>query len=377
MEKFLILGISNGGLFLARQLRRQWPDSIIYAVGDIKKDIGRFSNAINRFFGFHSIDELHSTIEKAYQDIGGGTVHAYMCTNPILECILRNHSELFEYLTFENPHQVYQKFVDKNKAIQLCQQLNVNIPEEYEMTDIENTNISFPVVIKPLEKASTIGADKCMYISDIETLKNYVKRIESNHIDRSKLICQQCVQGDNRWEYGYGGFFKDGEPTVDICFYQFRQVPQGLCCYCREMTDNHLQHQIKALVEPILKATRYNGFMEFDIKQDEFSKELFLLDINPRPWRSSDMLAAKIKGSTIFQPIISDKKIVWRYRYRELNSGINKKNVSYSTCKELTKGYKTKSQQTLYDTKDIKPYIYQWKQDVGELFGKVFSRVRK
>lgn len=376
MEKFLILGISNGGLFLARQLRKQWHNSVVYAIGDSKKDIGRYSNCINRFYGIKSIDELSATITRAYHDIGEGKVISYMCTNPILEEIIENHHEVFNYLTFENPLEVYQKMVDKNKTIQFCQKLNVKIPLEYEMSDIEKETIKCPMVIKPKVKATTLGVPKCMFINDTDSLRKYINQIESLGIDRGKLICQQCIQGDNRWEYGYGGYFKDGKSLIDICFYQFRQSPQGLCCYCREMTDINLQNSVKALVEPILKATKYNGFLEFDIKQDEFSKQLFLLDINPRPWRSSDMLAAKIKGSSIFTPIKTDKKIVWRYWFRELNSRINKKNVPYSECKKLTRGYKTKVQLSLFDLKDLKPFIYQWKSDLGVMFGKCYSRIK-
>ena len=115
MNKIIILGISNGGLFLARQLRRQWHDSIIYAIGDSKKDIGRYSNTINRFYGFQSIGELHGTIEQAYHDIGRGVVNAYMCTNPILESIISDYPRVFDFLTFENPLEIYQKTLLKCK----------------------------------------------------------------------------------------------------------------------------------------------------------------------------------------------------------------------------------------------------------------------
>ena len=48
-KEFLILGMASGGLFLARQLKMQWPDATIYAVGD-PDELGRYSNTINRFY---------------------------------------------------------------------------------------------------------------------------------------------------------------------------------------------------------------------------------------------------------------------------------------------------------------------------------------
>ncbi len=368
--KYLILGVSNAGLFIARQLRKQWPNCMIYAVGDIQ-DIGRYSNVIDRFYGAHASEEIIDSITHAYTDMGKGEVNAYMCSNPMLELVVLKHPEIFDYLKFDNPVEVYQKLVDKVQTEQLCRSLKITRPEEYCLTDISNGAIAFPVVVKPLEKRLAIGASKCAYLADQDHLESYLVKMDSLGIDRNCLVCQQLVEGDNRWEYGYGGYFINGEAIVDICFHQFKQVPQGLCCYSREMTDAELADKIKMLVKPLLIDLKYNGFIEFDIKQDVNTKELYLLDVNPRSWRSVDMLTVKLNGSTVFSPVVCEKKAVWRYRYRELFSRKNKRNVSYKDCKTITGTTNFVCHNTLYDKNDREPMRQQNKQDLKDLIKKI------
>lgn len=370
-QKFLILGIPPGGLFMARQLRKAWPDSIIYAIGDPKHDIGRYSNTINCFYAASTSEQIIAAVNQAYEDMGKGVVKAYMCSNSMLEFLVGSHPEVFDFLEFENPFEVYQKLVDKVEVDQLCRHLNITRPKEYNLFDITALEKSFPVVIKPLNKSLTIGASKCAYIADAQQLRTYMSKLDALGVDRHSFVCQQCVEGDNRWEYGYGGYFKEGKPLVDICFHQFKQVPQGLCCYSREMTNQTLQQQIKDLVIPLLLRFNYNGFIEFDVKQDANSKVLYLLDVNPRPWRSVDMLVVKLGDSTIFTPSLNDKKVEWHYRYRELYSKKNKKNVSYKVCRRLTGRDSFVSLETLYDPNDREPLRQQRRLDGISLLKKL------
>lgn len=370
-HKFLVLGVPPGGLFMARQLRKTWPDSTIHAIGDPQHDIGRYSNTLDRFYEATSSGEVIQAIKQAYDALGEGSVKAFMCSNPILECLVGQHPEVFDLLEFENPKEVYQQLVDKKAVDGLCKHLAVLRPEEYSLTDACYSGFSFPVVVKPLEKGLAVGASKCAYLGDEHQLITYLAKIDALGIDRNNLICQQCVEGDNRWEYGYGGYFRHGKPLVDICFYQFKQVPQGLCCYSREMTNMDLQRQIKELVTPLLMEIDYNGFMEFDVKQDANTNALYLLDVNPRPWRSVDMLTVKLGDSTIFAPSLNDNKVEWHYCYRELFAKKNNKNVSTKVCRQLTMGNGFVRHETLFDKNDREPLKQQRRLDFNDFLKKL------
>ena len=372
---FLILGVSNGGLFLARQLRKQWPDSTIYAVG-APDAIGQYSNTLNGFYPASSEDGIVALINEIVSSANGRQVKAYICSNPMLECIVLHHPELFENLSFENSYDLYRQIVDKSEVDKLFRSLNMVHPEEYELTDLSDSSIHFPVVVKPLEKMSTIGASKCAYLNSRDELKVYMDKMSQLNVNPKNLVCQQLIKGDNRWEYGYGGFFENGRPLVDIIFHQFIQVPQGLCCYSREMTDSALRSRVLEIVKPFLEETRYNGFLEFDIKQDQDSKVLYVLDVNPRPWRSADMLASKLGDSTVFSPMATEIRVEWRYPYRELFRRKNRKNVSYKICNSVAPG-KFVTQRALYDKSDMEPYRRQKGKDRRDLFKLLGQKIHK
>lgn len=372
---FLILGISNGGLFLSRQLRQQWPEAIIVALGDPKRDNGRYSNTINRFIPVRTAEEMRATVLTLVKEYAGIRIRAFMCSNPMLEWVVLQYPELFELLDFENSNDVYLQFLDKNRLDIFCSKLNVTVPKEISIVDKSQfSSLPFPLVLKPKTKMASLGIPKFQLVHNSDQLVEFCQMIFSKGISVSDVVCQVFIAGDNRYEYGYGGYFLDGKPQIDVCFYQFRQQPQGLCCYTREIIDESLSKRIKRLVEPILATTRINGFVEFDVKEDASSSQLFLLDANPRPWRSSEMLKCKLENkTTIFSPEKENNLVVWRYPYRELLSTKNTRNVSYRDCKRLSKGRHVKSIVSMYDNSDKKPFLYQLRNDVKAFFSLVLS----
>ena len=371
ITKHIIFGVPDGGLFLARQIKRHWQDSIIYAIGMLG-DIGQYSKCIDLFYGISSNHDLDSTTKKAYNDIGGGTVFAYFGSNPMLEWVIENHPDFFDFLTFENPYSYYRNLVNKLSAAALCDNCGVRMPKEYSLSNNDFGHIIFPVVIKPLKKMVDVPIKKCNFISSAQALQSFLNIIDSNHANRSNLICQQAIRGNNRWEYGYGGYFINGEPQVDICFHQFRQHPQGLSTYIREMTDEKLCKDIKIMLRPLLQTIKANGFIQFDIKQDSETKLLYLLDINPRPWRSADMLSVKLGNSTIFSPQLNDKKVEWIYPLKSLFSKSNPNNVPKKQCVDITGDVGFTRFVSLKDEIDPIPSRQQRKKIIRAFLKKIF-----
>ena len=357
---------------MARQLRKQWPDSVIYAIGDPKHDIGRFSNTINKFYGAENENAVCAAIRIACLEFGCKP-RAFFCSNPMLETIVGHYPQVFDYLEFENSYSIYDEVVDKRKAYLLCNRLGITVPQEYVLESTHPNEIEFPVVIKPRVKCSASSVSKCAIIKSLKDCSSYLQKLSMQDVDKSILLCQKFVEGDNRWEYGYGGYFDDGKPVVDICFHQFIQVPQGLCCFTHEVTDVNLEAKVKDLVRPFLDYSHFTGFLEFDIKQDSKSGQMYLLDINPRPWRSSDMLTAKLGDSTVFNPSPVNDKVVWRYPYRELFARKNSNNPPYSVCRSLVLNNNIITHIMLSDSLDKKPSRMQFKEDIKDLFKRIIK----
>lgn len=371
MKCFVVLGLSNGGLFMARQLKKQWPESLIYGIGNPKTDVGCCSRTLTCFFAVSNAEDTYQKLEHLSQ--AEKDIEVFICSNVMLEWMTAGPADLISRLHFQNNIDIYRIFAEKKRTASLFTELGINVPKEFNLVEEKFEDIDYPIIVKPSEKMTTIGLSKCTFIESPQRLNTYLHRVDSLGISREKLVCQQCILGDNRWEYGYGGYFENGKPLVDICFHQFRQIPQGLCCYIREISDESLCRNIKALVTPILESTHFNGFIEFDVKQDEQSKLLYVLDVNPRPWKSSDMLTLKLGDSTIFEPYLVDKKVIWRQPYLELKSGKNPHNASYSVCRQITgtKGYRTHV--TLFDFHDRQPFNKQQILNIKDLFRFLFG----
>ena len=310
--------------------------------------------------------------------MGGGNIYAFIYSNLMLEYILlEDNKSLFNLFIFENSIEVYDVIVDKTKVDKLCRQLGLSRPLEYDLAKEEQLDkIKYPIVIKPLEKQKAKGASKCMFIYDRLALDKYLQEIKSYNISIDNLVCQQAVRGLNKWEYGYGGYFKNGRPIVDICFHQFRQSPQGLSCYIREITNLSLQHSLRSLVQPFLNNLHYNGFIEFDIKQDEITKELFVLDINPRPWGSADILNVKLGESSVYEPKLTKYNAVWRRLSSELFSHRNINNISYKECKMITGKKEFRTVHALYDKNDLNVFYYHFKIWIIQILKKQLFRLK-
>lgn len=373
MDKIFVFGVPSGGLFGLRQLRKRCPDSIIYVIAP-KTDIGYHSNVYDRFYEVTTKKQVHEVTLQAYKDIGEGEVWASIYSNKMLEYIVDSNKDLFDLLHFENSYETFKSIVDKVEADRLCRKLGLPRPIEYDLTnESQYNNINYPIVVKPLEKQKAIGASKCVFLQSKKELEEYLKRMLLLGIAPVNFTCQQYIRGDNRWEYGYGGYFKNGQPVIDICFYQFRQKPQGLCCYTREMTDRELKQKIKNLATPVIEDLNYNGFMEFDIKQDEVSGTFYVLDINPRPWGSVDMLNAKLRNSTVFLPNPTENHAVWKKIPHDFiqAKGLN---VNHKICKKITGTSDFKCICALFDVHDLHPFVVSI---FIKLKGVIVSRIPK
>ena len=181
-------------------------------------------------------------------------------------------------------------------------------------------------------------------------------------IKPTQLIIQQYIAGNNMFEFGYGGYFKNGVPVCDVCFHQLRQYPQGVCCHILEVTDQTKAKNIKQQPRAFIKSINYNGFIQFDIKENAYTGEFYTLDINPRPWGSVSLLINRCKTNNIFEGNEDETTHVpigWRFPLKEIMSLTNKNNVSYREIRELRTKANYKYMFDLYDSKDKKPFLMQ------------------
>lgn len=368
----IIFGLGPSGLFLSRQLHKLGYTTI--GIGK-KDDIGQYSNTIKEYYIAETPSQLKDIIDQII-NTQDSKLEAYICSDHYLTLCLEHFPDFFHIFNVFGPNQqLFELIADKKKLIDFCSTINIKFPTEFRIQSIEEIyKLTYPIIVKPNIKRGDSPLKKIYNVDNPIALQQIIFLAEKHQIHIEDLILQQYISGNNEFEYGYGGYFKNGTAICDICFYQLRQYPQGVCCYTLEITDSKLQNRIKEQPLKFIQATNYSGFLQFDIKEDASTNKLYTLDINPRPWGSISMLSPKCKTSILSPDYCMPKNIhtEWRFPLKELMAFTNSNNVTYKRCNELKKGINYTKVYDLYDSHDIKPFFKQ----LNILFRKILIRTK-
>ena len=292
----VVFGLGPAGLALARILARAGRD--VYAVCR-PDDIGKYSNSLRGY-----------TVAKAFGDILGylrtldspsvqGRPEGWIASDQYLTMILEHRADFENVLSFAEPGLDFlSEFNDKERAFAKCREAGVNVPERATLGAVmdNRVGIGFPLVVKPREKSLFViddGVGKIRIVSDCPGLESVAKSVEACGAALTAYECEPYIAGSNWNEIGYGGFASDGAMLADIAVRQFKQYPQGVACAAIEVTDPALVGRVRLEAGKLIKANNYTGFIQFDMKVDQASNSLYVLDVNPRPWGSVGVLLRK------------------------------------------------------------------------------------
>ena len=353
-EKIIVVfGMGPAGLFLARQLKKE--NKIVYGVGK-KDDIGQYSNTLKRYFTTETIEGVKAAIDqikkREKEKLGG-----YICSDQYLTMFLEKWPEIFGIIDISEPGiDTFQLIFDKEHLISYCQNIGMLFPHIFNPNDVKNKHVEFPIAAKPNIKRGHSSLKKVSVIENSIELNRYLKLLTVTGYKIEDILFQQYIHGYNRWEYGYGGYFENGVPITEVMFVQARQYPQGVSCYTIEISDKKLRHQIQQSVMPFIRATKYTGFLQFDLKQDAETKKIYVLDVNPRPWGSISILSRRYSKQSVFHKNAVDTLYyAWHFPLKELVSSRNKNNVNYSEFKRVKRSVVI----DLLAWNDLKPFLAQ------------------
>jgi len=166
---------------------------------------------------------------------------------------------------------------DKEKTMKSALLNKVSIPNTYflnNVNEIENTNIDFPVIIKPRIGAGSKGIKKC---------HNKKKLIEEyNHLvnNNQHPIVQQFIEGDYKKIQVLLLFDKNSKINRSCVYEGIREYPVNGGPVTLWKTVFLPEIETKSI--EWLKNENWVGFAEVEYLFNENTKEYYLMEINPR-----------------------------------------------------------------------------------------------
>ena len=373
----VVFGRGPAGLALARILARAGRD--VYAVRR-PDDIGKYSNSLRGHVVAKEPEEVLRYLESLAPFAEQGKPEGWIASDQYLTMILKHRGDFERVLSFAEPGLDFlSEFNDKERAFTKCREAGVNVPERATLSVVlaAGADIGFPLVVKPRAKslfAVDDGIGKIRVVADPNELESVAKGVEACGASLDGYECEPYIAGNNWNEIGYGGFAMNGAMLADVAVRQFKQYPQGVACAAIEVTDPNLLHRVRTEAKKLIEASGYTGFIQFDMKADEDTGSLYVLDVNPRPWGSIGVLLRKYPDlaqclSEHSAATPCRRPLYWHSPLKEILAKGNPSNTAIGISAK--KGFSRALD--LWDAADPKPFLMQ--PLIG--FEKVAAKLRR
>ena len=212
----------------------------------------------------------------------------YPTNDEAVYILSKQKNRLSRYYLIPTPAWEVTKYAyDKKLTCQLAEKLSIPVPKTFFFENEEqlaNTNLDFPVVLKPSIKDKFFPATKLKAIqaNNKEELLQFYKYMTSI-IDVSEVMVQELIRGGANNLYSFCSLFSDGKVKAKIIAKRQRQHPMD---FGRATTFAYTCNvpELEELSERILKEMNYYGLSEVEFMYDDSDGMYKLLEINARTW---------------------------------------------------------------------------------------------
>jgi predicted ATP-grasp superfamily ATP-dependent carboligase len=202
--------------------------------------------------------------------------------------LAKNKEHLEEYYKVTTPPWETVRFACQKKlTYELAEKCGIAVPRTFypkNLTELEQLDIEFPVIIKPSVKEPFYSRTKKKAIrtDSRKELIDEFTRVRDIAGD-SEIMVQEFIAGGGENLFSVGSLSKNGEILARVVARRLRQHPMdfGHATTYAETVDIP---ELIEIAERILGAMNYYGLSEVEFMRDPKDGKYKLIEINPRPW---------------------------------------------------------------------------------------------
>ncbi len=301
--------------------------------------------------------------------------------------------ELQEHFIIYVPDfETVKKIINKKEMLTLAKEMNMPMPKSYfpeSMEDLEKikTEISYPCLMKPLERHFfyAVFRTKLFRIKNYEELKEKFELCLKNKLEVSLA---ELIPGKDTNFYSFECYVtKAGEITNEFVKVKFRQTPPFFGVG-RVSMSTEKKEIIPLAKEFLSKLKDFSGPAYIEFKFDERDGLYKFIEINGRIIISVSLstrcginfphiLYSEFVDSKIIKTNNYEKNIYWIQLYRDIATTLSKAAKEEKLgFKEFIRPYLGKKVFAYESMDDPMPMIMDWKFNLRSIFPKIIKNLK-
>ncbi len=180
------------------------------------------------------------------------------------------------------PNPVLETCLNKSRFVRWCKDHSLPVPEFYEIRNSRDiSDVNYPVLVRPeiTRHGAKRDLPKAMEVHDAEQLETLLQRFDALGV--SANICQSLLRPNVR-QFSVGVAHVGGRKSRILVAQKVR--PTAEWCAGGTYVVTRPNAHVMSLVENVVVQLGLFGIAEVEVMEDVDSGELFLIEVNARPW---------------------------------------------------------------------------------------------
>ena len=376
----LILGGYVNGYSIIQELHEKNVSDII--LFDVSKKVGSYSNKIKKFVLIdktpeslcHQINILHDTYKK---------VIIFPTNDLELENLHKIYAEIKSFCFLPFNYVNLLDCSDKRVQYSFCEKLGVPYPKTISIENDDDLNnissIQFPVLIKPSKREDLkVDIFRNLQLNNRKDLEENWQKLQHYLSLGITFLTSEIIPGDGSNIYAYTAYRnQNGDILNEWTGKKLYQFPDDFGVF--SSASNEAPDDVLMQGRILINGMDLKGIVQPEFKYDYRDQEYKLMEINLRSmmWhRVGNLSGVNIQYSQYLDGIgervqkqsqIKDKEIHFVYLKHEIINLISRRGYYRIFINNIFKSDKTYF--ALYDIKDIKPFLIDFKDIIKGVVG--------